>query len=196
MADQNDLTTNVNIANDDNSKLVTVTTDGSKERLDVSAKVENDGQGYAENGFLFVSLIDPIVIGSSEVPVFFIKNPVSSGFDLYIQEYIFVTAKASQAIEIRIYANNTTTADGTALTELNKNLNSGTTASATTFKSPTVSAYGDQYAIFGVAGAGESRHIEEFTFVIGEGDDMIISAQASSANTQISMMVTWAEVEI
>jgi hypothetical protein len=36
MADQNDLTTNVNIANDDNSKLVTVTTDGLKERLDVS----------------------------------------------------------------------------------------------------------------------------------------------------------------
>ena len=36
MADQNDLTRNVNIANDDNSKLVTVTTDGLKERLDVS----------------------------------------------------------------------------------------------------------------------------------------------------------------
>ena len=36
MSDQNDLTTNVNIANDDNSKLVTVTTDGLKERLDVS----------------------------------------------------------------------------------------------------------------------------------------------------------------
>jgi len=39
MADQNDLTTNVNIANDGNTKLVTVTTDGSKERLDVDATI-------------------------------------------------------------------------------------------------------------------------------------------------------------
>jgi len=38
MADQNDLTTNVNIANDDNSKLVDVITDlNSKERLAVDA---------------------------------------------------------------------------------------------------------------------------------------------------------------
>jgi hypothetical protein len=39
MADLNDLTTNVNIWNDDKSKSVTVTTDGSKERLDVDANV-------------------------------------------------------------------------------------------------------------------------------------------------------------
>ena len=39
MADQNDLTHNINIANDDNTKLVTVSTDGSKERLDVDASI-------------------------------------------------------------------------------------------------------------------------------------------------------------
>ena len=36
MSDQNDLTTNVNIANDANTKSVTITTDGAKERLDVN----------------------------------------------------------------------------------------------------------------------------------------------------------------
>ncbi len=40
MADQNDLTQNVNIWNDEKSKAVTVTTDGSKERLDVNAKFD------------------------------------------------------------------------------------------------------------------------------------------------------------
>ncbi len=39
MADLNDQTLNVNIASDDNTKLVTVTTDGSKNRLDVDARV-------------------------------------------------------------------------------------------------------------------------------------------------------------
>ena len=42
MSDQNDLTTNVNIANDDNTKLVTVTTDGSKELLDVLSVIDSD----------------------------------------------------------------------------------------------------------------------------------------------------------
>ena len=43
MADLNDLTTNVNIWNDDKSKSVTVTTDGPKERLDVAATIEAAG---------------------------------------------------------------------------------------------------------------------------------------------------------
>jgi hypothetical protein len=43
MADLNDLTTNVNIWDDAKSKSVTVTTDGSKERLDVDARMSGGG---------------------------------------------------------------------------------------------------------------------------------------------------------
>ncbi len=48
MADLNDLTTNVNIWNDEKTKAVTVTTDGSKERLDVNV---NSGGGVALQRF-------------------------------------------------------------------------------------------------------------------------------------------------
>jgi len=42
VADLNDLTTNVNIWNDDKSKAVTVTTDGAKERLDVNSTITGE----------------------------------------------------------------------------------------------------------------------------------------------------------
>ena len=57
MGDQNDLTRNVNIANDDNSKLVTVTTDGSRERLDVSL---GDELSFSLSAFTPLTAIDPV----------------------------------------------------------------------------------------------------------------------------------------
>jgi hypothetical protein len=44
MSDINDLTMNVNICSDNDTKKVTVTTDGAKERLDVAATVEGSFQ--------------------------------------------------------------------------------------------------------------------------------------------------------
>ena len=62
MADQNDLTRNVNIANDDNSKLVTVTTDGSRERLDVSL---GDELSFSLSAFTPLTAIDPVGVALS-----------------------------------------------------------------------------------------------------------------------------------
>jgi len=51
MADLADRTDNVSLTNDDASKVVTVTTDGAKERLDVNAKLEDSDLTFQLQAF-------------------------------------------------------------------------------------------------------------------------------------------------
>ena len=197
MADQNDLTTNVALYEEGKTVSVTTTTDGSKERLDVSSK--DVGSEYADEQILFTSLIDTINLGTgaNEKDVFLMKNPVSSGVLAKIEEYIFVTAKVSQAVVVRIYIDPTVTADGSALAEVNKgDAIDGSAANVTTFQSPTISARGTKIAVYGIPGAGESRHIEHFTLIVKEDTMMLMTIEQQSANQELATNVTWAEVPI
>ena len=195
MSDLNDQTQNVSIHNDVTDADVTTTTDGSKERLDVSSK--DSAALLADEGRIFVSVIDTITLGagSAETHVFMLKNPVSSGIQIKIEEYVFVTVQSSQSIIFRIYKNPTFSADGAALAEINK-ADLTVNATATAHQEPTVSDTGTQLNVFGAGAESEIRHIEAFTLFINEDEELLITAEPQAANQTVGVNVTWAEVDL
>ena len=97
MADLNDLTQNVNIWNDAKTKSVTVTTDGSFERLDVSTSdVTDPRKGSFINQPLENGGSSEINVDGSVTPVSFIAEP-NTNKNLIVYRLLLVMEDASMS---------------------------------------------------------------------------------------------------
>jgi len=97
MSDLNDLTQNVNIWNDEKSKSVTVTTDGAKERLDVSnVDVSDPKSGNFTNIPLTNGGSDEINVDGDPTPVSFTAEPPANK-NIIVYRLILVMEDASMS---------------------------------------------------------------------------------------------------
>jgi hypothetical protein len=181
---------------DENGNFVTIEQDAQgRYRFFVSS--QSQGAELANNGQVFVSIIDGLNLGTgaSEKDVFLIKNPVASGYNIQLKEIVLVTVKASGGTGLRYYRNPTITTDGNALSERNKR-DDTTTGVGTTFQLPTISARGILLGSFGVAGSAQLRQSEDFELRLAEGESLLVTIEQPSSNQTYSLNVIWSEEPI
>lgn len=203
MADINDKTANVSLTNNDESKTVTVTTDGSKERLDVNvqeplevnAQVTVDLDLSLTNGTLFSVTTDEQTYNiTGAYSLFMIKNPVGSGKEVRIVEVI-ISSRGAANNTFRYFKNATVSANGTALTPINMNFTSATTAVATPFRNPTTSG---GTLIYGTTSTDDKHTVsrsffDDTSMILGEGD--IFSIRTSNLkNIPVWVNAQWSEM--
>lgn len=90
-------------------------------------------------------------VGTTELPAVFIKNPSGSGKTANLISITIANVHTvSSWIRVRVYANPTTSADGTAINRSTLDVGSGKTATCTAFQTPTVSVNGTRLFDFAV----------------------------------------------
>ena len=129
----------------------------------------------------------------TEHPLFLLRNPGSSTIKVRLRKSSFGIVSTNKPTVFRLYFGPTITANGTPLSEINKNLESVLISQTTTFLSPTISSNGNILATFvSVSGFFVVEHDQ--TFILGAGDNLLITAQTTVNNTEVTYTLDWAEV--
>jgi hypothetical protein len=202
MGDLNKRSADVSIHNSTTDAAVTTTTDGSKERLDVDARIAQDtvsGENIAAlttAGYVycFAGQINMTSSGSDN-PLLYIENPTGSGKVLYIYSMRFGVNVSNNYANIKVFANPTITANGTTQTPPNRCIGGGFGASdMNVYTLPTVSANGTQIENLEVAENGNSIHsAENFAMHFEENNKMLVTGDPKSNNREAAITIIWAE---
>ena len=187
MADLTDKTDDIAIWNEGRTKAVTVSTDGSKERLDVSTKDDLDvaisaGKAYSHidihtlgNNVTFYHLM---IVPNTATRIHFSFNIASTG-----------------PVTVRFYEAPTTSADGTASPGLNRERNSANASAMTMFHAPTVSADGTLLQEFslGATGGAKAGATESKDWVLKQNTKYLMKYISGQASNEISEELFWTE---
>lgn len=196
MADLDYLTQDVTIKDDISGEKAYVT---DEKRLQVDILSDENRQFLLSNWHWCVcNEIAFILSGSvtlankNEADILLVRNAVASGIHLHWWQYIFNVLTSANVV-VRGYRNPTITTNGTALTPHNLNAD-GSGAISNWYINPTISARGTLMEQFAVNSQTFTVKEEDLGYGVIEGEDMLISLQASSANTTIQFNALWAEL--
>lgn len=143
---------------------------------------------------VFAASTNKTGIGTTELPVLFIKNPSGSGITANLRGIVVGnTHTVSSWVRFRVYSNPTTSADGTAVTRATMDIGSGKTATCTAFNTPTVSANGSLLLdVMAAYGSGAS-----LVFPPGCGiranNTLLVTAVSDGAGRPASVSLFWDE---
>lgn len=188
MADLTDKTDDIAIWNEGRTKAVTVSTDGAKERLDVSTKDDLDvaitnGNAYSHadihtlgNNVTYYHLL---IVPNTATRIRFSFNIASTG-----------------PVKVQFYEAPTTTANGTAADEINRDRNSVNVASMTMFQDPTVTVDGTLLQEFslGATGGAKAGATETRVWVLKQNTKYLVKLISGQASNEISTELFWVEV--
>lgn len=171
---------------EDNYKNLAITNSSPSQRDYVSVAVKEKKS--------FTSTTDLLTIGSNaEVPLLLLKNPSASGVKIMITKFKFGTDSANTRTIIRIYANPTVTANGTALTITNTYIASSLpTPLAETYKSPTVSSNGNILNMDINPINSHSKGLNR-TYWVDPGSSVLMTVQNNITNAATFGDIYWLE---
>lgn len=146
------------------------------------------------NGKGFEASTDLITVsGTTETPIFLLKNPSSTGVRSLITHFLLGTDSASVRSIFRFYANPTVTADGTGLSESNTLIKSSPPSSdLEAFKNPTVSANGSLLNTFILPANIPSKGVNR-TYWIEPGNYLMVTIQNTVSNAKSHVDINWIE---
>jgi hypothetical protein len=178
---------------DADGNFVTIGQDaGGNQRFYVNAQLQNEA--LANGGKIFVAIIDGLNLGTGadEKNIMLLKNPASSGVNLLLKQIIVSSVKTSGGTNMRYYRQTTVSANGTTLTVRNKR-NPAITGEAEAYQLPTVTSRGNLLGVFGIAGAGQLSHVDDYELFIAENTNMLITLEQPSSNQTYSINLIWAD---
>ena len=129
--------------------------------------------------------------GTSETPVIFVTNPSSNvNFLVSLLRKVLAQTVGHTAL-FNFYANPTVSANGTALTPVNKRVDSGAPASSMlAYKSPTVSANG---SLIGSLMCGNASVMESSPLALNPNQSLLVTVQVSNASDKVQVDLEYHE---
>jgi hypothetical protein len=168
----------------------------------VNAKIDalssKEAQSAAGNTFGMVASAFTITPANADNVAVYIKNPSASGKTLVLQQ-IEITCNAtsggtSAALVLwKLFANPTSSANGTTATINTTSIGSGATTAMTAFTTPTVSANGTLlYASTATAGVPTVQK-DMTIFRLAANNNLLITLNGGVNNVVVDVVVLWSE---
>jgi len=186
----------------DGTNTVTVTSDDSKKRLDVSAKIA----GYEDiitwaslnaiKGKLWSAGVEQTIVTVSETNFALFKNPVTSGKKAKIYKIIFGATSAGVSTVARFYVQPTITTNGTLLTPRNRYIGYPGSSAMEVYSYPVTSDNGI-FATY-LQTSGDSNALIDTidgSIIIPPGVNVLMTVENSAANKRIAVVLVWVEEE-
>jgi hypothetical protein len=180
MADLTDYIQNVNIASSDNTKIVSLITDGSIERLavDVKGTVTSGNSNFAKLGKAWSVCVSNFTnANAQETPMFLLRNPNTSGVFIYLLNLVYSTE--AQTSILRLYRNPTITTNGTLLSLVNFKV-SGAAANGLAYQAPTISNNGILLSIQYTLGQANPSIIPNLIRFLEPNENILITIEAAN----------------
>lgn len=145
-------------------------------------------QTYLGNSFSLP--VDSLSLGMStdETPILLIENPTAPAFPYKALFMNVNTLQSSDTVLFRFYFNPTISANGTPETPLNLRPGSNVLSVSKCYVSPTISDNGTLFTL-----AGNGTQVTSL-FVLDQGSTLLITAQATDADTSVYLSQSWYEV--
>ena len=167
------------ITNQDNSKVVSLITDGSTERLAVDTKISGV-TNIGNSGKCWSGVINGIIIGgTNEADYVLIKNPSSSGkiFQLLQLNY----SNNADTLLLKMYRDPTITSNGTSVSLVNF-VKGGASTVLELYYTPTISVRGTIIFV-----QSDKKSINEINLFssrpIQPGESLLITSETGSGKT-------------
>lgn len=157
-----------------------------------STPIEADS---TRDGTLFSANVEfTLPTGNTESNFFFIKNPSGSARMLYVNDItVDVLTKGHQAT-FRMYADPTTSANGTTSSITSLNVGGVTTSSMQAFTSPTASARGTRLRTFS-SGQDSNSLIVGFNYgmLLQPNHTLLVTGTPEANNVSVACTLVWTE---
>jgi hypothetical protein len=161
---------------------------------DTSASIKNEWQTEAEEGHAF-SMTTPIITvsGSTEVDFCLLRNPITNTKSIEFHNLAYTYSKGSGLALLKSYIGSTITSNGTLITNNKMKFDGTSTAGATWYYSPTISARGTLRRVLGASSVGSSLIEYDLGIVIPPGYDLLFTVVPAANNADHSLYLDWAE---
>lgn len=127
-------------------------------------------------------------------PLFLLENPIGSGKKFVLENVYGGVAISNNWTLIKMFANPTVTANGTALTAINNKIGGTVTSVANIYSLPTTSSNGVELrSKFNGENNNSIRFVDQ-EIIILEGQTFLISGEPKSNDRDLSLTVTWIEI--
>ena len=168
-------------------------------QVNITGDTRNLKQQWALDGKLFTVSTNVITLGgaSTETAFILIRNPASSGKNLFINSMHFrLATNSSYFVILRKYDTPTVTSDGTELTSFNE-LSTGPAAVSKWFVTPTVSANGTFRNAFSTTEQFPIGIDYELSRVVEENQELLLTVKKnSSSNTDFIATIYFGEDDV
>lgn len=164
----------------------------------VAALTSKEAQSAVNNTFGMVASAFNITPANADQVAIYIKNPSGSGKTLVFQQFEVANNATSGAttnaeVLFKLFANPTSSANGTAATINTTSVGSGATTAMTAFTSPTVSANGT-LLYSGIVYNGTPTFPKDMTiFRLAPNNNLLITLNSGVNNTAVNVTVLWSE---
>lgn len=168
------------------------------DRLKVDALVSTSTiSNYLINNQLYsTTLTLNMTTANVENPLIFFKNPSGSGKTVYIYKILTGSSITNVQASFSLYANPTSTANGTALTLYSRFVgNSAPASSMNLYYSPTISSNGSKLSVIN-CGENTTSYplIDDFSIGLKANNTLLITGNPGSNNRESVITIIWSEV--
>ena len=127
-------------------------------------------------------------------PLMLIRNPGGSGKNLYVWKFQAGTSINNVSVKFKMFVNPTITANGAALTIVQRDVGSGVASVMTAFQTPTISALGSPVSqVEQGQNANSVIFADDFTLKLRPGTDLLLTGDPSSNNRESLITAIWRE---
>jgi hypothetical protein len=174
---------------------VSIATPSDVTEFETSYKPYANKTQIAQDNYGF-RLTYEVSVSQTEVPIVLLKNPVSSGKILRIDEVLFACqSNTSGAITCRVYFTPTITANGTAYTPIwGKVMASPPSSSINAFLSPTISAFGTRIkTIHSITGDSREYDFSDDPLLVDPNMNLLFTLTCFGNSRPAGINLTWRE---
>jgi len=168
--------------------------------LQHGAVIDNNSlwQKFTEDGIAFSVTTGTLNIGTAETDAFLFRNPAASGKNVRVRDLLTAILESGSNVRgfVRLYAAPTITVEGTALVERKVRTSQTATSIVNTFSLPTISARGTLVNEWTMINFTASPRDLDLGGWVEEGEDVLITIQNSGNNTDCTIFMEWAEVDV
>lgn len=151
---------------------------------------------YTDNDKVFsVSTHINQVTGGANNPLLLLQNPAGSGKRMYVRILSYGIPTANVLGIVNLYANPTITANGGAISPVNRNIGSGTASVILASTLPTISANGSllRTATFGQNSTSIIENLEG-RISVPANNSLLITGNPVSSNRVAGLTIVWIEL--
>lgn len=181
----------VTIRSDDGTQIVTITTDGAKQRLDTSPQILPFWyhQKIHDSLMFFANRYWTGLANGTAYDMLMVTSTA--------RVHLVIDATTLGGGNLAIYEDATTSANGTAITVFNRNRSSATVGTATLFYTPTVTGTGTLLGQLIMAGAGgkTASSLEgDFEIILKASSKYLFRFNSTAGSNALSFIWNWYEV--
>lgn len=164
----------------------------------VDALSSKEAQASNNQAFCVAAGAYNITPANADQASVYIKNGSGSGKTLILQQ-IIVTLNATSGgtaasdLLVKVFANPTSSANGTAATINTTSIGSGVSSAMTAFTTPTVSANGTLLYTFSAGNANPSIPQDLTAFRVAANNNILVTVNSGVNNTTTNIIVVWSE---